>query len=175
VLWLARDSSWVRNHENIFVIGPCGVGKSFLASALAHKACRDAHSALYLRAAALLRELALARADGGLRHLLARLYDWLRWVARAELFAESARAEEGTQTPSLPRAPFRLRRAPRAVNCESELECPPFARGTGRRESDFEFGPGRTRPFLQHCSLAPERSFGLLLLQLLQQTMLRQD
>ncbi len=40
---------------------------------LAQKACRDGHSALYLRAAALLRELALARADGSLRHLLARL------------------------------------------------------------------------------------------------------
>lgn len=70
---LARDSSWVRNHENIFVIGPCGVGKSFLASALAQKACRDGYSALYLRAAALSRDLALARADGSLRHLLARL------------------------------------------------------------------------------------------------------
>jgi ABC-type cobalamin transport system ATPase subunit len=35
---LAKDSAWVRNHENIFVIGPCGVGKSFLASALAQKA-----------------------------------------------------------------------------------------------------------------------------------------
>src|SRR5258707_6497775 len=70
---LAKDSVWVRNHENIFVIGRCGVGKSFLASALAQKACRDGHSVLYLRAAALLRELALARADGSLRHFLARL------------------------------------------------------------------------------------------------------
>jgi DNA replication protein DnaC len=69
---LVQDSAWVRNHENIFVIGPCGVGKSFLASALAQKACRDGYSALYLRAAALSRELALARADGSLRHLLAR-------------------------------------------------------------------------------------------------------
>jgi DNA replication protein DnaC len=70
---LAKDSTWVRNHENVFVIGPCGVGKSFLASALAQKACRDGYSALYLRAAALFRELALARADGSLRHFLARL------------------------------------------------------------------------------------------------------
>jgi DNA replication protein DnaC len=70
---LAKESAWVRNHENIFVIGPCGVGKSFLAMALAQKACRDGYSALYLRAAALLRELALARADGSLRHFLARL------------------------------------------------------------------------------------------------------
>jgi len=70
---LAKDSTWVRNHENIFVIGPCGVGKSFLAGALAQKACRDGYSALNLRAAALLRDLGLARADGSLRHLLARL------------------------------------------------------------------------------------------------------
>ena len=70
---LAKDSAWVRNHENIFVIGPCGVGKSFLASALAHKACRDGYSALYLRAAALSRELVLGRADGSLRYFLTRL------------------------------------------------------------------------------------------------------
>jgi len=70
---LAKDSAWVRNHENIFVLGPTGVGKSFIASALAQKACRNGHSALYLRAAALLRELALARADESLRNFLARL------------------------------------------------------------------------------------------------------
>jgi len=34
---LLQDSAWVRNHENLFVIGPCGVGKSFLACALSHK------------------------------------------------------------------------------------------------------------------------------------------
>jgi len=54
---LAKDSAWVRNHENIFVLGPTGVGKSFIASALAQKACRDGYSALYLRAAALLWEI----------------------------------------------------------------------------------------------------------------------
>jgi DNA replication protein DnaC len=70
---LTKDSAWVRNHENIFVIGPCGVGKSFLASALAQKACRDGYSAFYLRAAALSRELTLGRADGSLRYFLNRL------------------------------------------------------------------------------------------------------
>ena len=49
------------------------MGKSFIALAPAQKACRDGYSALYLRAAALFRELALVRADGSLRHLLARL------------------------------------------------------------------------------------------------------
>jgi len=70
---LTQESSWVKNHENIFVLGPTGVGKSFIASALAQKACRDGYSAFYTRAAALFRELALARADGSFRHLLARV------------------------------------------------------------------------------------------------------
>jgi DNA replication protein DnaC len=70
---LVQQSGWVRNHENVFVIGPTGVGKSFLACALAQKACRDGYSALYMRAAALFRDLAMARADGSLRSLLARM------------------------------------------------------------------------------------------------------
>jgi len=70
---LTQDSVWVRQHDNIFVLGPTGVGKSFVACALAQKACRDGYSALYRRAAALFRDLALARADGSLRQLLIRL------------------------------------------------------------------------------------------------------
>jgi DNA replication protein DnaC len=70
---LAQESGWVRNHEHIFVLGPTGVGKSFVASALAQKACRDGYSALYTRAAALFRDLAIARADGSLRLMLAKL------------------------------------------------------------------------------------------------------
>lgn len=70
---LAQQSAWVANHENIFVLGPTGVGKSFVACALGQKACRDGYSALYTRAAALSRDLAIARADGSLRHLLAKL------------------------------------------------------------------------------------------------------
>ena len=70
---LAQNSTWAAQHENIFVLGPTGVGKSFVACALAQKACRDGCSALYTRAAALFRDLAIARADGSLRGLLARL------------------------------------------------------------------------------------------------------
>jgi DNA replication protein DnaC len=70
---LAQESGWVSKHENIFVIGPTGVGKSFVASALAQKACRDGYLVFYARAQSLFRDLALARADGSLRHLLARL------------------------------------------------------------------------------------------------------
>jgi DNA replication protein DnaC len=70
---LAQESAWVRNHEQIFILGPTGVGKSFVACALAQKACRDGYSAFYTRAAALFRDLALSRADGSLRLLLAKL------------------------------------------------------------------------------------------------------
>jgi DNA replication protein DnaC len=70
---LTQDSAWVREHQNIFLLGPTGIGKSFLACALAEKACRDGFTALYTRAAQLFRDLALARADGSLRSLLARL------------------------------------------------------------------------------------------------------
>ncbi len=70
---LTQESAWVARHENIFVLGPTGVGKSFIAAALAQKACRDGYSVLGTRAAALFRDLTLARADGSLRTLLARL------------------------------------------------------------------------------------------------------
>jgi DNA replication protein DnaC len=70
---LSQKSAWVTNHENIFVVGPTGVGKSFVACALAQKACRDGYSALFTRTAALFRELAMARADGSLRNWLAKL------------------------------------------------------------------------------------------------------
>lgn len=69
---LAQKSGWVEQHENIFVLGPTGVGKSFVACALAQKACRDGYSALYVRAPALFRDLAIARADGSLRSVFAR-------------------------------------------------------------------------------------------------------
>ena len=49
---LAQRSGWVQSHENIFVLGPTGVGKSFVACALAQKACRDGYSAFFIRAAA---------------------------------------------------------------------------------------------------------------------------
>src|SRR5579875_953807 len=70
---LAQNSTWVREHQNILLLGPCGVGKSWLACALAEKACRDGFSAFFIRVPKLFRELALARADGSLGSRLARL------------------------------------------------------------------------------------------------------
>lgn len=70
---LSAESEWVKQHQNIFLIGATGVGKSWLAAALAHKACRDGFTAYYARAGQLFRELALAHADGSFSRLLRRL------------------------------------------------------------------------------------------------------
>lgn len=70
VLGLA-EGHWVTAHRNVLVTGPTGVGKTFLACALAHAAIRRGHSALYLRLPRLLDELVLARADGRLPRLMA--------------------------------------------------------------------------------------------------------
>src|ERR1700751_5265207 len=42
---LAQESAWVGTHENVFVLGPTGVGKSFVACALPQKACRAGYAA----------------------------------------------------------------------------------------------------------------------------------
>ncbi len=64
---------WVSQHHNLIITGPCGVGKSFLACALAQKAVRDGFTAIYVRAPRLLSDLALARADGSFPKLLDRI------------------------------------------------------------------------------------------------------
>jgi len=72
VLSLA-NSDWVAKRQNIIITGPTGSGKSFLACALAQKACRDGYTALYSRISMLFYELSLSRADGSYGKLLQKL------------------------------------------------------------------------------------------------------
>ncbi len=55
---------WVISHHNILIVGPCGTGKTFLACALAHKACLHGYTAHYCRISRLLSELQLNKGDG---------------------------------------------------------------------------------------------------------------
>jgi DNA replication protein DnaC len=64
---------WIKRHLNIMITGPTGVGKTWIACALAHKACREGYRALYLRLPKLLQELPLAKGDGTYIKLLTRL------------------------------------------------------------------------------------------------------
>ena len=64
---------WVREHLNILITGATGAGKTWLACALAHQACREGFSALYLRLPRLFEELDIARGDGRYPKLLQSL------------------------------------------------------------------------------------------------------
>ena len=85
VLQLA-EGEWIHQHLNVLVLGPTGVGKTFLACALAHACCRHDFHVRYERTSRLLQQIALAHADGSYPQLLDNLVrvqllvldDWLR-------------------------------------------------------------------------------------------------
>jgi DNA replication protein DnaC len=64
---------WIDRHENVLITGAAGLGKSWIACALGHKACRDNRSVLYHRVPRLFEALALARGDGRYGRLLKAL------------------------------------------------------------------------------------------------------
>jgi len=64
---------WIKKAQNVIVLGPTGVGKSYLACAIANSACRNGFPAMYKRAPRLYQEVAIARADGSYPKLMNKL------------------------------------------------------------------------------------------------------
>ncbi|MDR7462970.1 MAG: IS21-like element helper ATPase IstB [Armatimonadota bacterium] len=64
---------WLRARQNVLITGPTGVGKTFIACALANAACRQGFTARYYRVPPLLAELGIARGDGSYPRLLNQL------------------------------------------------------------------------------------------------------
>ena len=70
------DCAWIRSGANVLITGPCGTGKSWLACALAHRACLEGFQALYTRRPRLLNDLRIAHGEGAISrvyHDLARI------------------------------------------------------------------------------------------------------
>jgi DNA replication protein DnaC len=64
------DCNWIREHNNLTITGPTGTGKTFLACAIAQKACREGYSTQYLRLNRLFQDLVIAKGDGRYSKLL---------------------------------------------------------------------------------------------------------
>jgi DNA replication protein DnaC len=73
VLLNLMNCGWIRKHQNVLITGPTGVGKTYIACALAQKACREGITVSYIRAPRLYHDLAISKADGSYSRLMARL------------------------------------------------------------------------------------------------------
>jgi DNA replication protein DnaC len=67
------ECNFISSHSNIIITGPTGVGKTYIACAIAHRACRLKYSVRYFGCGNLLSATSLARADGSYPALLRRL------------------------------------------------------------------------------------------------------
>ena len=67
------EGQWVEHHQNVLITGPTGVGKTYLACALANAGCRQGRTALYQRLPRLFEELTVAHGDGRYPKVMATL------------------------------------------------------------------------------------------------------
>ena len=67
------NSRFIKDHLNVLITGPTGVGKTYLACAIAHSACRNGFTARYLRLPRLLHDIGIARGDGSYPRFLTQL------------------------------------------------------------------------------------------------------
>ncbi len=72
ILQLA-SCDWIKNAHNVIITGPTGVGKTYLACALANRACRMGFSTFYIRIPKLFQDLAMAKADGSYSKIMKKL------------------------------------------------------------------------------------------------------
>ena len=72
------DCEWVASHLNVLITGATGVGKTWLACALANKACREGYNSYYVRLSRMFQELDIGRADG-------RYAKMMRQLAKADV------------------------------------------------------------------------------------------
>ena len=73
VLTELRSLRFITEHKNALILGPLGVGKSFLANALGHLACRHRYPVLFVRADERLRRLKQTRLDNSREAVMSEL------------------------------------------------------------------------------------------------------
>jgi DNA replication protein DnaC len=77
LLELSR-SQWLQQHFNLIITGPTGCGKTYVACAIAHRACLDGFTSRYYRLPRLWEELRIAKANG-------TYTNWLTQLAKIDL------------------------------------------------------------------------------------------
>jgi DNA replication protein DnaC len=73
VMMTLSSCDWIKKYQNVILTGPTGAGKTFLACALAQKACRQGYRAFYIRAPKFYYQLAMAKADGSYAKIMYKL------------------------------------------------------------------------------------------------------
>jgi DNA replication protein DnaC len=73
VILSLSNCHWIKSTQNIIITGPTGVGKTYIACAMANSACRRGFSSLYMRAPRLFQEISIGRADGSYPKLMNKI------------------------------------------------------------------------------------------------------